>query len=129
MIKLSKAAKKVMDKLVEGLKEPGDHKEVDNSDGFMSVHVEHIGTCNLGEMFSVAHYYSQNGDLMKDPDMVFIRADGDYFAIEFQQDPLIYQRAIEWVDGKAKHVYPKIQKDMTRFANQWMKNIRQQQKL
>jgi len=39
----------------------------------MAVHVEHIGSCELGPMFSVAHYYERNRDLIKDPDMVFIR--------------------------------------------------------
>ena len=96
MQKLGKQAARVMDQLVQGLKEPGDHKTIDNTQGvFMSVHVENIGSCDLGPMFSVAHYYEQNGDLMKDPDMVFVRSKDDYYPIEFQQDNLaIYQCAV-----------------------------------
>src|SRR5690349_5579060 len=40
--------------------------------GFMPLVVEAIGPGPRGlPMVSVAHYYEQNGDLMKDPDMVF----------------------------------------------------------
>jgi len=46
-------------------------------------------------MFSIAHSYEQNGDLLKDPDMVFIRGqDGEYYPIELQEDnPAFYQFA------------------------------------
>jgi hypothetical protein len=74
MIKVNKQARCVLAKLTYGMEEPGDHKEFDNSPGaFMAVHVENIGECNMGKLFSIAHYYEQNGDLMKDPDMVFIK--------------------------------------------------------
>lgn len=132
MIKINKQAKSVMNKLTLDLNEPGDHKEIDNASGaFMSVHVEHIGTCNLGHIFSVAHYYEQNGDLMKDPDMVFLRGeDGEYYPTEFQQDNLcIYQRAVEFEGGTIKGFSPKLQKDMSVFAGTWMKNIKAQQGL
>jgi Domain of unknown function (DUF6908) len=100
MIKINKTAKGIMDKLTDGLNDPGDHKEVDNASGaFMSAHVEHIGDSSMGSMFSVAHYYEQNGDLMKDQDMVLIRSEGEYYPVEFQQDPVIYQCAVQW-DGR-----------------------------
>ena len=70
MIKISTSAKKVMDRLTLGLEAPGAHKKIDNSPGFMAVHIENVGSCELGPMFSIAHYYEQNSDLMKDPDMV-----------------------------------------------------------
>ena len=44
MIKINKTAKHILDKLTEGLNKPGDHKEIDNTNGaFMSAHIEHIG--------------------------------------------------------------------------------------
>lgn len=102
MIHVNKQAKSVLDKLTQGLDEPGANKVIDNAPGaFMAVHVEHTGDCHLGPMFSVAHYYEQNGDLMKDPDMVFICAQGEYYPIEFQQDNLgIYQCAVGDVQVK-----------------------------
>jgi hypothetical protein len=131
MIKINKQAKRVLDQLTQDLKEPGNRREINNAPSFMSVHVEHIGQCDLGPMFSVAHYYQQNGDLMKDPDMVFLRDEaGDYFPIEFQQDPIIYQRVVEW-DGRGgvKGYNLKLQKDLASFAGMWMRNIKQQQSL
>jgi len=130
MIGINKQAKSIMDKLTQGLNEPGDHREIDNAQGaFMSVHVEQVGNCDLGQLFSIAHYYAQNGDLMKDPDMVFLKgADGNYYPIEFQQDNLgIYQCAVEWEGGRINGYRQKIQKDMAVFAGTWMKNIRSQQ--
>jgi len=131
MIKISNQAKKVMDQLTQGLEAPGAHKEIANSPAFMAVHVENIGSCELGPMFSVAHYYEQNGDLMKDPDMVFIKSqEGDYYPIEFQQDNLgIYQRAVEWEGGKVKSFIPKLQQDLAKFAATWMRNIKDQREL
>ena len=86
-----------MDKLSQALEAIGAHKKIDNSPWFMAVHIENLGSCELGRMFSVAHYYEQNGDLMKDPDIVFIKSQkGGYCRIEFQQDNLgLHQRAVE----------------------------------
>jgi hypothetical protein len=43
----------------------------------------------LGPIFSLAHYYEQNGDLMRDPEMLFIQAeDGGYYPAEIWQDPV-----------------------------------------
>ena len=132
MIKINGQAKLVMDKLSRGLDAPGDNRVINNAPGsFMAVHVEHIGECPLGPLFSVAHYYEQQGDLMKDPDMVFIKGqDGQYYPIEFQQDNLgLYQCAVQWDDGQIKGVNLKLQRDLARFACQWMRNIREQQGL
>ena len=131
MIKISKQARSVLDKLTQGLDSPGDSRKIDQAPGFMSVHVEHIGQCDLGPMFSVAHYYEQNGDLMKDPDMTFLRDQaGDYYPLEFQQDPVIYQCAVEW-DGQGgiTGVNQKLQRDLAKFTGTWMRNIKEQQGL
>lgn len=131
MIKVTTQAKCVLDKLTQDLNEPGDHREISNSPSFMSVHVEHVGTCDLGPMFSIAHYYEQNGDLMKYPDMVFIRDQaGEYYPFEFQQDNLgVYQCAVKFSEGKVEGVNLRMQRDMASFAGDWMKNIKHQQGL
>ena len=98
----------------------------------MAVHVEKIGQNASGTVFSVSHYYELNGDLMADPDMTFLKgADGNYYPLTFQQDNMgIYQGAAVWDDeGKLKGYRPKMQADMTSFANIWMKNIKNQQSL
>jgi Domain of unknown function (DUF6908) len=96
----------------------------------MSAHIEHIGDTAMGPMFSVAHYYEQNGDLMKDPDMTFLRGDGgDYYPLEFQQDNLgLYQCAVDWEGDKIISYKPKMQRSMAGFSGTWMRNIKTQQK-
>jgi Domain of unknown function (DUF6908) len=132
MIKINKTAKRILDKLTEGLDKLGDHKEIDNTDGaFMSAHVEHIGDTYVGPMFSVTHYYKQNGDMMKDPDMTFLRTEsGEYFPLEFQQDNMgIYQRAVHWEGNRIQSYNKALQKDLASFAGTWMRNIKSQQGL
>ena len=123
----------ILDRLTEGMTKIEDHRTIDNAPGaFMAVHVERIGRTSMGPLFSVAHYYEQNGDLMKDPDMVFLRAgDGEYYPIEFQQDSLSYYRCcVEFNEkGNISSYLPAIQADMADFANTWMLNILMQQKI
>ena len=54
------------------LAEVGAHTKVENKP-YMALCVEVIGD----DLVSVAHYGEQNGDLMKDPDMVFWTATAD----------------------------------------------------
>jgi hypothetical protein len=87
--------------------------------------------------YSVAHYYDQNGDRMRDPEMVFIVVDNrteekDMQAIgiypqTFQQDNLgLYEESARIENGELTK-YIKVWQDAhTSFANTWLKNIRQQ---
>ena len=46
--------------------------KIDNSDGtYMPVHIELIGRIDKYDFFSLAHYGQQNGDAMRDPEMLF----------------------------------------------------------
>ena len=77
LLKLSPQATAVMDTLTEDMS-VSDHKKIDNAEGtFMALHVECIGECNLGPIFSLAHYYEQHGDSMRNPEMLFIQAAQD----------------------------------------------------
>ena len=130
---ISQRAKKVMDVLTEGVDiEASDSKKIDNTKGtFMTVHVECVGNSNLGVIYSVAHYYTQNGDLMRDPDMEFIKGgDGEYYPISFWQDaPTIRDEPVTWKDGDISGYNEKRQAGLVTFANTWMKNIKEQQGL
>ena len=56
LLKLSPQAMAVMDTLTAGMT-VGSYKKIDNTEGtFMALHVECIGECNLGHIFSLAHY-------------------------------------------------------------------------
>ena len=85
---MSKTDAASLNALVEGLADPTSCDEpssrtVDNSEGgFMALHVERIGT----QMYSLAHYFRQNGDMMRDPDVVLFKdAHGRWFPATFQQ--------------------------------------------
>jgi hypothetical protein len=126
---LNDKATAIFRKLTEGLKKVGDHCRWNNASGtFMAACVEIIGRTGLGPLVSIAHYYEQNGDLMRDPDVVFvIGADQHIYPISYRQDGLgIDQEAAYVEDGQWK-VKTKMQADITEFCNQWMLNIEEQQ--
>jgi len=131
---LSIEGKKIMDILTDGVNDYDQAKKIQNnsSKSIMPVCVEMISKNSQGPVYSIAHYYEQDGDLMRDPDMTFLKgADGEYYPLTYQQDGLgIYQDAIEWTEnGDIKGFKAKMQADMVSFANGWMKNIRDQQRL
>ena len=127
---VGKFAEKVLKTLVDGLNKVGDHRKVDNTGGaFMPVSVECVGWCELGDLFSVTHYHEQNGDLMRDPEMVFLRdKDGRFFPTYFLQDGgLGFEQ--ESADVGKGTFQPAMQAEHASFANLRMKSIREQQHL
>ena len=78
---------------------------------------------------SVAHYGEQNGDPMADPEMTFTIVGGEYYPISFRNDYVgLYQEVFRYdEDGRPEAIDKKLQSDLTAFANQWMKNIQEQQ--
>jgi len=131
LLKISPQAEAVMNTLTAGMT-VSDHKKIDNAEGtFMALHVECIGECNLGHIFSLAHYYEQHGDLMRDPEMLFIKTeDGGYYAAEIWQDAVnSHNVGLLIEDGLAVSIDETEQADMTMFAEVWLKNIWEQQGL
>ena len=95
----------------------------------MPVHVDRLGETPHGTMFAIAHNYVQNGDVMADPDMQFLKNDQGVFPMTYQQDGLaFFQVGLSIRDGKLM-IARKAQASMTRFANTWMPNIKEQQDL
>lgn len=123
----------ILNRLTQELKVVGDHQRFDHFPGvFMAACVEYIHETDWGPVFSVAHYYEQCGDLMRDPEMTFLRsADGRYYPLSFQQDNLgLYQESVLFgEDGNPAKFFPKLQQDQVSFAGQWLCNIQAQQRL
>lgn len=118
-----------MDILTELCTHIGDHNKF-HTDPFMDVVVEHIGQCDSGFMFSVAHYYKQNGDLMRDPEMCFIKgSDGEYYPYYYRQDGLgIERECVRWDEkGNVQGIQKNEQGNQAVFAGTWMRNIKSQQ--
>lgn len=130
---LEKTAAKVFRTLVADLQNPGDARVIDNTDGtFMPVHVEIIDRSQYGPHVSIAHYYKQNGDLMKDPEMTFLASlKGSVLPMTFEQDGglPICQVAMEIDENGTIRRNEKLQNSLVSFANMWMKNIKDQQQL
>ena len=127
---LNDKATTIFRKLTEGLQKVGDHQQWNNDNSFMAACVEIIGKTDLGPLVSITHYYIQNGDMMSDPDVVFvIGADQHVYPISYRQDGLgIYLESAIIEDGQWK-VRTKMQADLCDFCNQWMRNINEQQQL
>jgi hypothetical protein len=126
---LSAKALAVFRVLTEGLAKVGDHRKVNDSQSFMPVSVEAVGTTPQGALIvSVAHYYEQNGDLMADPEVTFVVTRADYvFPTTFRQDNMGINRVYVRWEGEKVYWNLRMQNDLAVFCNEWMENIKQQQ--
>lgn len=82
-----------------------------------------------GKMISVAHYYEQEGDLMRDPEVVFYvpRRDTGWYAVEVTMDPIgKWARYAEQDEAGVWHIDHKAQVDLAAFVRTWARNIREQ---
>ena len=128
MKSVNQKARAVLHQLAEMAEANGGHIKIDNGPGFMPVHVEHIGN----NCMSVAHYGEQNGDAMRDPEIVFWEgADLGWYPVSYRNDYLgINREAVtEWDGARPKSYLPREQADEAVFSGTWMDNISQQQGL
>lgn len=136
MKSLNTRAKQIAQKLYEAMYTASrmikeGYAKIDTS-SYMPVVVERVGQIpRYGNVISIAHYGQQNGDPMRDPEMTFVIVQGDYYPISFRNDYMgINQEVFVYdTEGKPTHIKTRLQKDLAVFANQWMKNIADQQNL
>lgn len=127
---INKTAQKTFDKIVALIPADEVSTKIDNSDGtFMALSVERLGENHLGKVYSLAHYYSSNGDLVCDPDMTFVVGfDGRAYPMSFEMGGMRHERSID-VDGEAVRWNKRLQAQHATFAGKWLRNIRNQQNL
>jgi len=127
---VSRSARRVLERLVEGLDDLGASKRIDNAKGaFMAVCVERVEETPHGPVFSVAHYFEQNSDLVPDPDVTFLRGDsGDFYPLSYQ-DARTYRRVVEFGPEGSVRVDRLRQADLAAFVSSWLRNVREQQGL
>ena len=108
---------------------PDCHAVVKNNDSFMPVHIERIDTLTIGEKWSVSHYGEQNGDLMRDPEVVFLVYPNDtYFPVYYRQDYLgIEYDTVIFADGLPAFYFRDKYNDLRQFCHLWLNNIKHQQ--
>lgn len=140
MKQLNEKATRIFCRLIKKL-ENQQHIKL-HSEGFMSLSMERLEENILtpggvGTTYSLSHYYKLNGDLMRDPEMVFIVVDNrrdikDMKAVHiypqlYRQDSLgLYEESIRMENGQIKSFIKTWQAGHCAFANQWLCNIQMQ---
>ena len=101
--------------------------------GFMPLSVEEIGFSEDGHrLVSLCQYDEQSGDLMRDPDLVFLFTDlPDGPAAEpvsYSNDYLgIFQEVYRYDEvGRRTPVLPALNQDLQEFARAWFATLRDQ---
>jgi hypothetical protein len=101
--------------------------------GYMPLSVEDIGQSADGNrLISICHYGEQNGDLMRDPDMVFevyaSPAPATAEPLSFRNDYMgLMQEVYRYDDdGKKTAVNPKLKQDLKSFGRTWFQNLKDQ---
>lgn len=101
------------------------------SGGYMPLSIEALGYTGQdgNPVYSMMHWTTQNGDLMRDPDMTFSvnREQGTVHPLTFQNDFIqtyheVYQRAD---DGRLLYS-PRLLTELDDFLWRWLKNIKEQ---
>ena len=104
------------------------------ADGFMPLSIEYLHETDAHghPVYGMMHYYIQEGDLMRDPDMTFSvnDQDGSICPLTFQQDGIgpygtLYQDVFHG-SGKGLTYSPRLLHDLDSFLNTWTKNIQAQ---
>lgn len=123
---INKRDSAILDRLMDGLA-VGESRKFDSGRGYMPLHVERL----YGNVYSLAHYFKQNGDLVPDPDMEILRgADGRWYPLATQFAIGAYIRSAELgEDGSIRRLWPGRQRDAASFAGMWLRNIREQQEV
>jgi len=99
--------------------------------GYMPLSVEEIGSSGDGDrLVSLCQYGEQNGDLMRDPDIVFLFHNlPDGMAAEpvsFRNDYLgIVQEVYRYDEtGRRTYVVPSLKQELKEFAESWFANLK-----
>ena len=92
--------------------------------GYDPLSVENVG-CN---MISVAHFFLQNGDVMYDPEMVFLLYNGGWVPYSITQAPMGGYREVIVLDdaGNPSRYSQRGMNELWRFAGMWARNIAEQ---
>ncbi len=113
----------------------GEHVKIDSGRGYMPLVVEQIGAARLdpdGErlpLYSFCHYGEQNGDLMRDPDIVMIDGgDQGLIPVSYRNDYAgFYQEYCDYSGSSVVCTDEESQDELVVFCHGWAANIHDQQ--
>lgn len=106
------------------LKEIEDHRRIKN-EPYMDLSVEVIWKTDKYADFPICHYGEQNGDLMRDPEMV-VRVYHDMKMCEALSWRNDYIGVFHEVYPEPGKFIPKYKKDLNSFLRSWLINIKEQ---
>jgi hypothetical protein len=110
-----------LERLRELLPEGREHIAIENPP-FMRLAVERIWE----DQISLCHYGEQNGDLMRDPEVVFVIEGSEAKPVYFRNDYAgVEESTVEDLFGDVS-VKPGTQKDLDSFVAMWWRNIKEQ---
>jgi len=96
------------------------HVKIENG-SFMDLTVEKIGNNEI----SICHYGEQNGDLMRDPEMI-VKIYPDLFAVEATYSRNDYIGTEQFVYPTKETVNLRLKKELNKFLGTWLNNLRKQ---
>lgn len=99
--------------------------------GYMPLSIENLEYTDTDghPVYGMMHYYIQNGDLMRDPDMTFSVNDaaGTICPMTYQMDALgMYQEVFTTGQNGRRLYSPRLLHDLDAFLATWSKNIPEQ---
>jgi hypothetical protein len=127
---LNKEASEVINTLYRLANQEAEYVKINNNPVYMPVSVEILNKVPWvrrkptdiidGDTISICHYRELNGDLMRDPEMIFEKQGDSWIPIYFRND---------YLGVEENHPTERQQRSQADFANLWMKNIKEQQNL
>lgn len=138
---LNQKSVKVFKRLLAQIPEGETSVIIANSDVFMPVHVDIVEKGKAGLQVSIAHYRRVSGDLVQDPEILFLFKEVSLPSLKTGDivkkgivTPIFYQDGfkhdpISFLDehGDVQRFFPKKMRSCLEFANMWMSNISNQQ--
>jgi hypothetical protein len=127
MKSVNQYSQKILSQLWELAATNDGHCKLDKAPNtYMPLTVEIIDKHQL----SLCHYGEQNGELMRDPEMIFNKNEtGDFAPVYFRNDYLGIEEFSLRIDGGDIACDDALQNEHTKFADMWIKNIAIQQEL
>ena len=127
---LNRKATEIFDRIMvlydKAISEGKEYLKLDNDSNYMYLAVEKPYGDNI---ISLAHYGKQNGDAMRDPEMLFLNKNGRYYPMYYHNDYMHIVQESMFLSGERWKVIPSMQKGQRDFANMWLSNIKVQQGL
>ena len=124
---LDPKSKAILERVTQGLASPGEEgsaRKIEDPTGtgvYLPLSVERIDD----DRFSLAHYFEQNGDLVPDPDIEFIREKGEWYPAAASLAIGQYRVAIEETEDGRLRLWRQEYRGLVDLAKTMLKNIEQ----